>query len=103
MVALCCSVLRGIAGSRNAFQCVRRYAHDDLLVLQCVAVCCSALRGIVGCCSLLQCLRNFARDEPPVSRVLQHVAACCSVLQCLAESCIVFAIMPGMSSWSFVC
>ena len=70
-VAVCCSVLHGLAFHETGLALAVRCSE-----LQRVAVCCSELQCVAVCCS-----------------VLQRVAVCCSVLQCVAVCCSVLHVL----------
>jgi len=74
-VAVCCSVLQGVAVRCSALQCVK-----------CVAVCCSMLQCRPQRCAISPGLDSSSSASYHTS-VLQCVAACCTVLQCVALCC----------------
>jgi len=65
-VAVCCSVLQGVAvcDVSAARECVRAAREtctscnvsECCSVMQCVALCCTVLQCVAVCCSVLQCV-----------------------------------------------
>jgi len=83
-VAVCCSVLQGVAGCCRVLLRIIVYAH-----IYAYAVRCSELQCIAMCCSVLQCVvpRERVCIYIYICMSLQHAAVCCSVLQCIAVRC----------------
>jgi len=124
-VAVCCSVLRRVAG---ALQCMSyREIHcklpriDRACRMACVAVCCSVqskferaavcgslLWCVAGYCSTLQCVACVAVFATYIlslpsglcCSVLQCVAVCYSVLQCFAVCCSVLYSVAVFATYS---
>jgi len=88
VLQICCSVLRCVAVSRSALQCVApgRGARRSRLQM-----CYSVLRSVAVRCSMSQCVAVCCTRERSetiqVADVLQCVVACCGALQYVAVCC----------------
>jgi len=78
-VAVCCSVLQGVAEGCSVLQCVAVCCS----VLQCVAMRCSVLHVRAACCSLLH---RHSGVGDSLKYIDMSVAVCHSGLQCVTPA-----------------
>jgi len=60
-VAVCCSVMQGVAGLLRMLALAERMCKRDI-VLQCVAVCWSVLQCLTGCCRTVANVDHDTKD-----------------------------------------
>ena len=95
-VAVCCSVLQGVAACSNVSSRLNIQGNSGVCVvafveccrvLQFVAVCCRVMLCVEVCCSVLkrQLVPQFTTEN--VCDNGMCVAVCCSVLQCATLCC----------------